>query len=112
MYLVFRDVLKTKKAKNRKENEQIVPLKHEIAFGELSSPRRASCNYWHVGLGGLKNARFTCENVSMKLQIRYISLQAQHLTAFQVATPNIKLLVRILQLAVIYPSLYIELHIN
>ena len=56
LYLVFRDVLKTKKAKNRKEIEQIVPLKHEIAFGELSSPRRASCNYWHVGLGGLKEA--------------------------------------------------------
>ena len=44
-----------KQAKNRNEKEQIVPLKHEIAFGELSSPRRASCNYWHVGLGGLRN---------------------------------------------------------
>jgi len=53
LYLVFRVILKEKQAKNRNENDQIVPLKHEIAFGELSSPRRASCNYWHVGLGGL-----------------------------------------------------------
>ena len=30
--MVFRDTLKTIKVKNRKENEKIVPLKHEIAF--------------------------------------------------------------------------------